>query len=392
MNMTSRKATRRDNGFGCLVSKGEGKPWMARWMYNRKIYCKSTGEVDKKKALKVLEKLTRPYRERRAEDVLVNLELKLKRQRDEMDAAPLLLSDLWKTFCETLWSDDVCSGTAKIYESAVSHLVRWMTKVKKLSKVREVKESDAEDYLKELSASVCAATYNIRLVLFKRVWSRLAGDFGLCNVWEGFKKKKNAAKSSRRALTADELRRVVFAAGGDIDMKVLLALGMYTGLRLGDCCNLKWSDVDFNAKKIVVVPQKTKRHMSSPVEIPMHAALEETLRCAWRAGEVHVSEANAESYASGRIGGKVVELFKKCGIETSKTVDGKRVLVCGFHSLRHTFVSMAVNSGMSPMLVQKIVGHSAVDMTEHYFHENAEKAAEGISMIPDFMHSAARSA
>ena len=97
----------------------------------------------------------------------------------------------------------------------------------------------------------------------------------------------------------------------------------------------------------------------------------------------YVSAANADDYLNGHASGKVVDLFKKCGIETSKKENGKTKLVCGFHSLRHTFVSNAINSGMSPLLVQRIVGHSSVDMTSAYFHDNAAKAAEGINSMPD---------
>lgn len=170
--------SRRDNGFGCLVSKGEGKPWIARWMYNKKIYCKSTGEVDKKKALKVLEKLTRPYRERRAEDVIVNLELALKRQLAESSAVKLPLKDLWKKFSEKLWNDDLTEGTAKNYETAVGMMVEWMSK-HKCKLASDIKSREAEEYMKHLSESVGAATYNIQLCLFKRIWKCLGAEYGL---------------------------------------------------------------------------------------------------------------------------------------------------------------------------------------------------------------------
>ena len=84
----------------------------------------------------------------------------------------------------------------------------------------------------------------------------------------------------------------------------------------------------------------------------------------------------------------MTELFKKCDIVTSSFENGKKKLLCGFHSLRHTFVSMAIESGMPSMLVQKIVGHSSVNMTEHYFHENMAKASEGISQMPDVVAAA----
>ena len=43
-------AKRRKNGSGTLVSKGRGKPWLAKWVYQGKVYYRSTGEIDKQKA------------------------------------------------------------------------------------------------------------------------------------------------------------------------------------------------------------------------------------------------------------------------------------------------------------------------------------------------------
>ena len=46
---------RRENGFGTLVKKPNGK-YMAKWFYQGKCYYKMTGETDKKKALSTLSK------------------------------------------------------------------------------------------------------------------------------------------------------------------------------------------------------------------------------------------------------------------------------------------------------------------------------------------------
>lgn len=372
--------SRRPNGFGTLVSKGEGKPWLARWCYRGQIYTKSTGETDKKRALKELERLTRPYRDEREEDVIRNLQNRLLKLQELKSKSRLLTEDIWAEFAKKLKNDDVGSGTERIYENAVGMMAEWMKQ--RAKQAADIDSKLAGEYLEQLGSSVGAATYNIRLVLFKRIWKALSSEFQLqAGAWESYKKKK-AAKGSRRTLSSKELSELMASAESP-DMKLLLALGIYTGLRLGDCALLKWSDIDFESKVIRVVPMKTKKHMDGPVEIPMHSALAKLLETAERKGEF-VSEASAESYKSGKLSGKVVDLFKSCGIETSKKDEnGKTKFVCGFHSLRHTFVSMAINSGMSPLLVQKIVGHSAVNMTEHYFHENMSKMAEGISAMPD---------
>ena len=370
---------RRGNGFGSLICKGEGKNWLARWVYKGQVYYKTTGETDKKKALKVLERITRPYRDAREEDAIRNLQNKLIELQERRTKNELLLDDLWTEFAKKLKCDDVGKGTATIYENAVNGMVNWMKKKAKC--VNDITHHLAEQYLEHLSSEVGANTYNIRLVLFKRIWRYLHDDFQLCNdAWENFKKKK-ATKSGRRTMTEEEIAKLLIEAETH-DMRLLITIGLYTGLRISDCAMLKWNDIDFNRKTMKVMPIKTKKHMASPIEIPIHPTLMKMLEDTPHESE-YVSKANAVAYNGGHLSGKVVLLFKKCGFETSKKVNGKTQLICGFHSLRHTFVSMAINNGMSPLLVSRIVGHSAVNMTASYFHENSEKMTEGINSLPD---------
>ena len=371
--------TRRGNGFGSLINLGEGRPWLGRWVFKGQVYYKSTGETDKKRALKVLERITRPFRDAREEDAIRNLQNRLIELQEQRTRNELLVPDIWDEFAKKLKNDDVTDDTASRYETAVRLMAKWM--VAKVKFAKDITPKLAEEYLEHMFSTVGVATYNIRLVLFKRVWKSLNTDFQLCkDTWENFKKKKSV-KSTRRTMSVEEIGKVIEHAETD-DMKLLLTIGTYTGLRISDCAMVKWKDIDFEKKILKSLPIKTRRHMEAPLEIPIHPTLMKMLEATPHTGE-YVSETNASRYLSGHLSGDVVELFKKCGFQTSEKVNGKTKLICGFHSLRHTFVSMAINVGMSPLLVQKIVGHSAVNMTEHYFHETAEKAAEGINAMPD---------
>ena len=373
--------TRRGNGFGSLMNKGAGKPWLARWVFKGQVYYKSTGEVDKRKALKALERITRPFRDAREEDALRNLQNKIIMHQECREKDELLVADIWEVFKPKLKCDDVGPKTMGQYESTVKGMCNWF-KNAKVKYAKDITAQMAEEYLEHLSQSNGADTYNIKLVLFKRIWNALHDDYQLrIDVWEKFKKKKTSKMSGRRALTQDEIANILSNAETH-DMTLMLTLGLYTGLRLGDCATLKWDNVDFEKSIIRIVPVKTRKHMDAPVEIPIHPTLMKLLK-ETRHDSEYVSAANANGYLKGKLRRKIVALFNKCNIETSKKVDGKLKLICGFHSLRHTFVSMAINSGMSPLLVQKLVGHSAVDMTTHYFHENMSKMAEGINALPD---------
>ena len=381
--------SRRQNGFGTLVSKGDGKPWLARWCYDGKIYTKSTGEADRAKALKVLEKLTRPFREDTKIEVLRSLEAKVKSAGDlAQERRSMKLSDLQAAYEKSLCAKDVTSGTLRIYSSYISSLTKWLAANTKCKTLKDVKQSDAKFYLLDACGKISADNYNIRLVFFKKLWSLFREEAGLSeNIWLEFKKLKTSKASCRRPFSKDELLKILEAARSDPSLVLMIALGIYTGMRMGDCAQLQWKDVDLGKGILSVVPEKTKRHMSCPIEIPVHSSLRKILET-WLldkdSNEGYVCERNAADYKRGALTAKVKLLLEKCGIETCmKDELGRRKLVHSFHSLRHTFVSLAIESGMSPFLVAKIVGHSSTAMTQHYWHSNVELAKASISRLPE---------
>ena len=54
----------------------------------------------------------------------------------------------------------------------------------------------------------------------------------------------------------------------------MFALGIYTGLRLGDCALMDWGSIDLARNRIMTIPRKTARHADGkPVVIPLHPVL-----------------------------------------------------------------------------------------------------------------------
>ena len=381
--------SRRQNGFGTLVSKGAGKPWLARWCYDGKIYTKSTGEADKQKALKVLEKLTRPFREDTKLEVLRSLEARVKSAGDlAQERRSMKLSELEAAYEKSLCAKDVSSGTLALYGTYMRSLVKWLAANTKCKTLKDVKQSDAKAYLLDTCGKISADTYNIKLVFYKKLWTLFKEEAGLSeNIWADFKKMKTSKASGRRPFSREELLKILEAARNDPSMVLMVALGIYTGMRMGDCACLQWKDVDLEKGILSVVPQKTKRHMSAPVEIPVHASLKKILET-WLldkdSNEGYVCEKNASDYSRGELTRKMKLLLEKCGIETTaKDECGRTKLVAGFHSFRHTFVSLAIENGVSPFIVQQIVGHSSVQMTSWYFHSRMSQVCEAVSKLPE---------
>ena len=54
----------------------------------------------------------------------------------------------------------------------------------------------------------------------------------------------------------------------------------------------------------------------------------------------------------------------------------------GFHSLRHSFVSLCRQSNAPLAVVEAIVGHSNPAMTRHYTHVGAVAADAAVALLP----------
>ena len=278
---------------------------------------------------------------------------------------------------------------------------------------------DILQYLACVRAEVCASTYNARVCILREIFRVLASKAGLEeDPWEGVRLRPDDSHS-RRELTMDELRRLLEAAkrvGGNEKLKVksekcvdgsssslnlipqpstewhkLILIGIYTGLRLGDCCRLDWSQIDIAQGVIQLVPRKTRRHHQRLVTIPIHpalgAALLPTTSCQLPTaftGPVLPTVAELYSRSRWRVSQELSRIFKTANIVTSVRLEGRkhRTPEATFHSLRHTFVSFAANAGVPLHIVQSIVGHESTAMTRHYYHENLDALKSAVAAIP----------
>ena len=77
--------------------------------------------------------------------------------------------------------------------------------------------------------------------------------------------------AERSAFTSEQLTKLVNSAEGDWKGAILLAY--YTGARLRDVANMRWSAIDLKRQLVTFTPGKTKK----PVTIPLHPKLERQL-------------------------------------------------------------------------------------------------------------------
>ena len=301
------------------------------------------------------------------------------------------------------------TGTPKIERDAITTARKWLYRFDYRTK-RDGERERSEDALKaiakrrELAARVIrdpvrGATFNKHINALALIWRHVARHEKAritCNPWAFDENTGNGIRRitlnhaerphSRRALTVAEVYNLLGAATGEL--KVLIAVGVYTGLRLGDAVLLQWANIDRVTGIITVRSRKTDTETRAAV----HPFLARTIQAETNATQGYIMPELARLYLSGKSGrvklsNMISGLFESIGINTKFQEDGRRARSdCGFHSLRHTFVTMLRANGVKLQTAKELAGHHTDRMTEHYTHEDGR----AVLALPDFSEQGAK--
>lgn len=287
-------------------------------------------------------------------------------------------------------------STADSYRAYYSHFVEWMKEhYPKVYRLSDVTPAIADEFAGELQKTLAAGTVNKYRFFFIAFFNTLNKDGKISIDRNPFAtmERMEADVNSRRELSIPELQRIIETAEGDL--KLLLQVGTFTGLRLGDCCTLLWNEIDLARGIIRRKPRKTSRKTGALVTlgipVPLFQALNavpETERSGYllpRFAELYLAP-----HGTGAVTRIIQRHFKACGIELyapgtgakyhyegkKKVYDESRraVLQVGFHSLRHTWISFHAMHGTPQAVIQQAAGHANPAMTEHYTHVSEEAA------------------
>ena len=387
---------------GYLLKRGS--TWSVAWRVNGKLFKRvlrdSNGQAitDKREAEAARDAFMAPLAVADEAEALAAITTKLEGRKaelavwDEKQNPALPITQAWTEFLASPNRPDSGPETLYQYECQWSRFAEWM-KEKHPDKLtlRDVAREIAEEYAGSMNhGTLSANTYNKHLGLLTLVFRVVKRKARITeNPWEEIERKR-LVTHSRRELTVDELRKVCGDAAGELRM--LLALGIYTGLRLGDCATLRWGEVDLARGIIRRIPNKIARSNPNPVLVPVHPALRDMLAGTpvEQRGEYVLPEtAKLYAYRSDAVTDRVQSHFKKCGIKTWKpgtgpdSKEGRRAVIeVGFHSLRHSFVSLCRESNAPLAVVESIVGHSNPSMTRHYTHVGELAASRAIAALP----------
>jgi len=174
------------------------------------------------------------------------------------------------------------------------------------------------------------------------------------------------------------------------DWSGAILAAFYTGARLGDVANLRWSNVDFQKRALRFTPQKTRRH-GNEIQVPLHPQF-----------EAHLLKISAPDNApdaplfpslAGRGTGGAHGLSREfAGLITDAGIErrviragegkGRAVLNLGAHSFRHAFATHLQRGGVPEDLRMRLTGHETKEIARRYTHTELEQLRAAVESLP----------
>lgn len=342
----------------------------------------STKTNDKDKAQDIERELKRAVEDLKNKKRLESFLVKTAETMTDMTVSHpgMPLSVVWEKYSSHTSQRNRTARTQNAKRIVWERFKKWLSgSYPQAETINDISREIADDYLKTLSGKR-AATFNNEKNSLSSVWHVLSVEAGLKeNIWRLFAGAENDSVRYRD-FSLEEIRQIL--AVSNEFWRVAVAIGFYTGLRFKDVVFLRKSQI--HGDYIVLTPQKTRRTHKN-VNIYVHPSLKKIL-------EYQVSIAKDDYLFPNAVKRYATKIFQG---EFGKLLDmedkekGKKKIEkderggVGFHSLRHTFVTMAEEAGISRQVIQGIVGHGSPVMTGNYSHD--KKSIMQIEKLPSLL-------
>lgn len=200
-------------------------------------------------------------------------------------------------------------------------------------------------------------------------------------------KKEKKEKSVLSLPDQRKLQEALISHLNDLNLGILICL--YTGLRIGEICALKWEDIYLEEKVIHIkstlqriqttgASNKTRIIISTPKssnstrKIPIPECLHPLLKEYQKNNDAYVLTGEKEKFMEPRLlQYQFKNLLKELNID-----------YISFHGLRHTFATRCIELGFETKSLSEILGHATVNITlNQYVHSSLQLKYEQMQKL-----------
>lgn len=194
-------------------------------------------------------------------------------------------------------------------------------------------------------------------------------------------------KKEMRVLSQDEQKKLVKFLLNDMDAcKLGVLTALYTGLRVGELCALRWEDVEEGCIKVTRTMQRLKKGDGSGTElyvgtpktsssvrtIPIPSFLKDLIMKQTHSSSDYFLSGSQVAVVEPRVMQyRFQQYLREAGVDKAN-----------FHALRHTFATRCVECGFEVKSLSEILGHANVQTTlNKYVHSSFSLKQENMERL-----------
>ena len=281
----------------------------------------------------------------------------------------------------------VADSTFKAYGQAVDEFLAYLGERGQTRRLDSITTADVEGFVRALRKDGRSASTINKLVRkylsapFEK--ARKIGKLRFNPVMATSPEKSESL--SKDTFTGEQV--VALLAVADPDWQGAILFAYTTGARLGDCANLRWSNLDIANGIVAFREGKTK----SKAVLGLHSDFLD-----WLSNQPVPEDLDAPVFrtlagkpinSTRGLSNTFIQLCDAAGIERrflreGNDGKGRSVRALSFHSFRHTAASNVFNQASLKEITRRVTNHAAGGVVDRYIHADVEAIRAATQLIP----------
>ena len=263
-------------------------------------------------------------------------------------------------------SNNLLNATVQIYKRVTNDFLKIVGD----KPIKQITIQDIEQFKNERLKQVANMTVNIDLRTLRAV-------FNLAIKWSWLNKNPlkyvrlmSIIQKEKLSFNKSEIELIINNIE-DISLKNFVLVGLLTGCRLDEICNIQLKDINLKERTLRIINKidfvtKTKSIRNVPISNELYSLLltmiknENNVINFYNPDEYLFKNKHNIKFNKGYISKSFKKVLRKLNLPEK----------FHFHCLRHTFITQLIKNGVNINYVKEIAGHSDIKTTMRYAHVN----------------------
>ncbi|MBQ8349414.1 MAG: site-specific integrase [Ruminococcus sp.] len=215
------------------------------------------------------------------------------------------------------------------------------------------------------------------MTVYRSIESYAVREYGIKETHFTMPKTEKKQTDVLNAFERKRLESYLMHNQNNTNISVLLCL--FTGIRVGELCGLKWSNIDFENGTV----QRINKHGKSEIAIgspkskssvrivPVPDFLLAILKTKRKGDDFFIITGTSKPTEPRTMQNRFKSILKVCGIRN-----------VNFHLLRHTYATICIENGFDPKTLSELLGHADASITlNRYVHSSMQMKKKYVSRL-----------